>query len=73
MAHTYTPSDDAILSFEDAVRRIQQLERRVEKLEDYLRQHALNARAAELERTGAEDASEGSLFAQQRESEDRAI
>lgn len=33
----------------------------------------LNARAAELERTGAADASEGSLFAQQRESEDRAI
>lgn len=30
----------------------------------------LNARAAHLERTGAEDASEESLFAQQRESED---
>ena len=41
--------------------------------EDRIRAARINARAAELERTGAEDASEGSMWDAQRASEDRAI
>ena len=35
MAHTYTPSKDAILTVQDAAKRIVELEERVEELEKY--------------------------------------
>lgn len=127
MAHTYVPSDDAILTVQDAAQRIKELERikkessqysarltvRVERLEYAAKEHTetisylqgvalgmdsrfeklekkhaellqfvfdlggmqadtpreeietgadVDTRAAELERTGAEDASEGSMW-----------